>query len=187
MSSLKNKVIAVTGAASGIGCAIACECASRGARLAIADIQQRPLEELAKELKSQGTEVTVTILDVSDSNSVDDWIHATVEHYGRLDGAANIAGIEGDNKVFCNITELGNSAWGKIMGVNLNGVFYCLRAQLRVMKQGGAIVNAASIAGLRGRAGISAYSVSKHGVIGLTRCAAAEAGAQGIRVNAVAP
>ncbi|KPI38083.1 Levodione [Cyphellophora attinorum] len=187
MSSLKHKVIAVTGAASGIGRAIARECAARGARLAIADVQQQPLKELAKELEAQGTAVTVTILDVSNSDSVDDWINGTVEYYGHLDGAANIAGIEGDSKVFCTIAELGNPAWDKVMGVNLNGVFYCLRAQLRVMKKGGSIVNAASIAGLRGRAGISAYSVSKHGVIGLTRCAAAEAGSQGVRVNAVAP
>jgi NAD(P)-dependent dehydrogenase (short-subunit alcohol dehydrogenase family) len=187
MSSFKLKVIAVTGAASGIGRAVARECASRGARLALADVQEKPLKELVEELKSQGAEATMAIVDVSNSESVDKWIDSTVDFYGRLDGAANIAGIEGDQKVFCSISDLKNSSWDKVINVNLTGVFYCLRAQLRAMKHGGAIVNAASIAALRGRAGISAYSVSKAGVVGLTRSAAAESGVRGIRVNAVAP
>ncbi|KEF53885.1 uncharacterized protein A1O9_10287 [Exophiala aquamarina CBS 119918] len=100
MASLEGKVIAVTGAASGIGRAVARECASRNARLALADVQRKQLEEFAKELESEGTEVTATVVDVSDSDSVDRWIGATIDHYGRLDGAANIAGIEGDEKVF---------------------------------------------------------------------------------------
>ncbi|KIW91696.1 uncharacterized protein Z519_07664 [Cladophialophora bantiana CBS 173.52] len=187
MASFENKVIAVTGGASGIGRAVARECARRGASLALADLQEKALQQVAEELKSQGTKVTTTVVDVANSNSVDAWIKATVDHYGKLDGAANMAGIGGDDKIFRNITETENASWDKIIGINLAGVFYCMRAELRVMKEGAAIVNAASIAGLAGRAGVSIYSVSKHGVIGLTRSAAKEMGGRGIRVNAVAP
>lgn len=187
MSSLKDKVIAITGAASGIGRAVAQECAGRGANLALADVQEEALEQAAEELRAQGAKVIATVVDVADSECVDTWIQATVDHYGQLDGAANMAGIEGDGKVFRSFTDTENATWDKILAVNLTGVFYCMRAQLRVMKQGAAIVNAASTAALSGRAGVMAYSVSKHGVLGLTRCAAKENGSRGIRVNAVAP
>ncbi|KAJ9633839.1 hypothetical protein H2204_006624 [Knufia peltigerae] len=187
MSTLKDKVVAITGAASGIGRAVAHESALHGASLALADIQGPALKQVAQDLRSQGAQVTATVVDVVDSDCVDDWIRSTVDTYGRLDGAVNMAGIEGDDKIFRNFTDTENSTWDKIIQVNLTGMFYCLRAQLRVMKQGAAIVNAASTAALSGRAGVMAYSVSKHGVLGLTRCAARESGSRGIRVNAVAP
>lgn len=188
MSSFNNKVIAITGAASGIGLATAKLLASRGAKLAIADVQAKALEQAVSELKSAGApDVVSTVVDVSKNESVDSWIAETVKHFGRLDGAANVAGVEGKTQVLANLTEMLNEDWDFIISVNLTGVMYCLRAELRVMERGAAIVNVSSIAGLMGRPGIGAYSASKHGVVGLTKGAAKEVGKRGIRVNAVAP
>lgn len=187
MGELKGKVIAITGAASGIGLALTRACAADGAKLALADIQQPALDKIVEELKSSGVEVVGTKVNVASNQEVDDWISSTVKHFGKLDGAANIAGVEGKNLLSCSITELPNEEWDHIISINLTGLMYCLRAELRVMGKGGSIVNAASTAGLRGRPGIGAYSTSKHGVIGLTRAAAKENGSKGIRVNAIAP
>lgn len=190
MSLLQGKVIAITGAASGIGLATARTCAQRGASLALSDVQAKVLEQSVAELKGAfpKTDIVGTQVDVTDPRSVNSWITATIEHFGTLDGAANIAGVEGAKKgVFCNVEDLGDEEWDFVIGVNLTGVFNCVRAQLRVMKRGASIVNCASLAGLIGRPGICAYSVSKHGVIGLTRTVAKEVGEKSIRVNAVAP
>lgn len=190
MASLENKVIAITGTASGIGRATALECARRGALLALSDRDEASLSGLLGELKTQGVNAITTVVDVTDSDQVDSWIKEAVEHFGRLDGSANIAGVvgqPGSGKVFANITEITNEHWSSILNVNLTGLFYCLRAQLRVMQSGGSIVNVSSMAGVIGRPGIAAYSSSKHGVIGLTKSAAKEVGERGIRVNALAP
>lgn len=190
MASLQGKVIAITGGASGIGLATARICAERGASLAISDIQTALLEQSVAQLKADfpNTKVVGTHVDVTKSESVDSWIDATVKHFGKLDGAANIAGVEKARKdVFCDVEDLPNEDWDFVIGVNLTGVFYCVRAQLKVMERGASIVNCASLAGLMGRPGICAYSVSKHGVVGLTRTVAKEVGGKGIRVNAVAP
>ena len=132
-------------------------------------------------------EVVSTVVDVSKRESVDAWIADTVKHYGRLDGAANVAGVEGKKAVFADFVDMQDDEWDFILSVNLTGLMYCLRAELRVMERGAAVVNVASIAGLMGRPGIGAYSVSKHGVVGMTRGAAKEMGPKGIRVNGVAP
>jgi NAD(P)-dependent dehydrogenase (short-subunit alcohol dehydrogenase family) len=189
MASLENKVIAITGAGSGIGRVTALECAKRGASLALSDRDEASLSRLLGELKEQGVTAITTVVDVTNSDQVDGWIKETVAHFGRLDGAANIAGVVGQpgGKVFANITEITNEHWSTILDINLTGLFYCLRAQLRVMQSGGSIVNVASMAGVIGRPGIAAYSSSKHGVIGLTKSAAKEVGERGIRVNALAP
>ena len=184
MTSFEGKVIAVTGAASGIALALTRQLAEEGARLSLADLQEGPLNQLVDELKGEGVNVIGTKLDVSKSQQVNDWISSTVKHFGRLDGAANIAGIE---LGFTNIEDLADETWDKMIAVNLSGVMYCVRAELRAMKNGGSIVNAASLAGIMGRPGIGAYSCSKHGVVGLTKTAAKEVGQRGVRVNAIAP
>ncbi|OAA59743.1 NAD(P)-binding domain protein [Niveomyces insectorum RCEF 264] len=189
MASLKDKVIAVTGAGSGIGKATALECGARGASLALSDINEAAVQSVVAELTAKGIPAIGSKVDVSNSDSVDAWIAGAVAHYGRLDGAANVAGIVGSLKgnVFTNITDISNEHWNDIIGINLTGLFYCLRAELRVMKAGASVLNVASMAGLMGRPGIAAYSTSKHGVVGLTRSAAKEVGERGIRVNALAP
>jgi NAD(P)-dependent dehydrogenase (short-subunit alcohol dehydrogenase family) len=187
MASLSGKVIAITGAASGIGLSLAKLCASSGAKLALADVQEKLLQDIADEFRKSGTEVVASRVNVTSSQEVDEWVTATVKHFGRLDGAANIAGVEGLKATGASIVDQSNEEWDFILSVNLTGLMYCLRAQLRVMTKGASVVNAASIAGMMGRPGLSAYSASKHGVIGLTRSAAREVGPRGIRVNAVSP
>lgn len=181
---MEGKVIAITGAASGIALALTRLLASRGAKLALADLQKDGLDKIVAELHEQKIEAVGTVLDVSNSSAVDAWIQSTVAHFGRLDGAANIAGIE---MGFSNIEDLEDRVWDKMIAVNLSGVMYCVRAQIRVMKQGASIVNASSLAGIMGRPGIGAYGCSKHGVVGLTKVVAKEVGSRGIRVNAIAP
>lgn len=179
MASLQGKVIAITGAGSGIGLATARECARRGAAvLALCDVNQQAVDSLVAELKSSSTkgkdagsssalEVVGTKVDVSSSEQVDSWIASIVERFGRLDGAANVAGVGslpgGSN--LADIVDITNEHWDFIMGVNLTGMFYCLRAQLRIMKEGASVLNVASVAGLKGREGLGAYSTSKHGVV----------------------
>jgi NAD(P)-dependent dehydrogenase (short-subunit alcohol dehydrogenase family) len=188
MSSLQDKVIAITGAASGIGLALTKLVAARGAKLALADMQREALDDLVAQLKSSGVEAVGTCVNVTRSQEVDDWITATKAHFGRLDGAANLAGVSGKTGVSANIWEQRNDEWDFILAVNLTGLMYCVRAQVGVMEKGASIVNAASVAGLIGRPGIGAYAASKHGVVGLTKTVAKEVGpAKGIRVNAVAP
>lgn len=139
------------------------------------------------DLKAAGVEVEGTALNVTSNIEVDDWIAATVKHFGRLDGAANIAGVTTKEPKYPFLTEVSNEEWDYVIGINTTGLFYLLRAQLRVMKDGASVVNASSGTGLVGRPGMAAYSASKHAVIGLTKSAAKEYGPKGIRINAVAP
>lgn len=197
MASLANKVIAISGGASGLGLAIARLVSSRGATVSIADLSESVLETAAHEIKSfssssnnaRNSKVLTHVVDVRDPAQVDDWISATVAAFGQLDGAANMAGVCG--KGFYNekgsVLSLDNEDWDFVMGVNVTGTMYSQRAELNNMKDGGSIVNASSVAGLRGGAMAAAYSTSKHAVIGLTKSAAKEMGPRGIRVNAVAP
>lgn len=190
MGALEGKVIAITGAASGIALVTAQEAAKRGASLALADISTDALTKVVEDLKARGVNVVGSTVDITSSQSVDAWIKATVEHFGRLDGAANIAGAEsrkGANDGFTGIADITDEAWNFVIGVNLTGTFHCLRAEFNAMTAGGSIVNISSIAGLMGRVGLGAYSAAKHGIIGLTKTAAKEVGKKGIRVNAVCP
>ncbi|KAI1024855.1 hypothetical protein LB504_009955 [Fusarium proliferatum] len=173
--SLKGKVYALTGGASGIGFATAKVLAKRGATVSIADIDPDAMSIATAYFDEQGTEVLVSRVDVSQRPQVEDWLDATVEKYGRLDGAANVAGIIGKHHGLRAVAELEDEEWHKIIAVNLTGTMYCLRAQLNRVVDGGSIVNH------------GAYDASKHGIVGLTRAAAKENGHREVRVNAVAP
>ena len=188
MLPLQGKVIAITGAASGIGLALTKLAAARGARLALADVQQEALDELVTQLKSSGVEAVGMCVNVTRSQEVNDWINSTKQHFGRLDGAANLAGVSGKNSTSAHIWDQLDDEWNFILSVNLTGLMYCVRAQVDVMEKGASIVNVASAAGLIGRPGLGAYAASKHGVVGFTKSVAKEVGpARGIRLNAVAP
>jgi NAD(P)-dependent dehydrogenase (short-subunit alcohol dehydrogenase family) len=184
---LKGKVIAITGAASGIGLATAHYLAQRGANLSLADIAQQNLDKATESITKESPDVKViaTVVDVSKTKDVEAWIQKTVSELGKLDGAANLAAIFAEEAK--GIMEMADNIWDSMIGVNLTGLMYCLRAQLKVIANGGSIVNATSVAGMIGSAQFPAYSTSKHGVIGLTKCAAREVGSRHVRVNVICP
>ena len=158
---MEGKVIAITGAASGIGLATAHLLAARGASLSLADIHSDTLDAAVKSIQeaNPGTKLHCQIVDVADSKRVNQWHDAIIEHYGHLDGAANIAGILGD--LGKKIVEMEDDAWEQTLDINLKGEFFCLRAQLQRIKNEGSIVNAASIAGLVATPTLAAYGASK--------------------------
>ncbi|KAJ9654506.1 hypothetical protein H2198_006449 [Neophaeococcomyces mojaviensis] len=181
MSSFDGKVIAITGAASGMGLATAQLLASRGAIISLADLNETGLAEATKSLSNSEKHIQ-TVVDVRNSQAVNSWIELTVQKLGKLDGAVNMAGII---TRATPITEETDENWDFNFAVNARGVFFCLRAQLRAMTSGGSIVSAASTFGQMGAPGVAPYCASKAAVIGLSRTAAKEN--QHIRVNCVAP
>ncbi|KAH8701512.1 3-oxoacyl-reductase [Talaromyces proteolyticus] len=183
-----GKIIAVSGAASGIGLATAHYLAQRGSSLSLLDIQQKALEDAAELIrKSTNTRVLTTTGDISKNEHVERWIMSTISEFGRLDGAANVAGIFVESTDRGGIANMTDEVWNTVLGVNLTGMMFCLRAQLKVISNGGSIVNTSSVAGLLGSSQFPAYSTSKHGVIGLSKCAAREGGSREVRVNAIVP
>ncbi|KAH7242421.1 hypothetical protein BKA59DRAFT_398914 [Fusarium tricinctum] len=185
--SLKGKVYAITGGASGIGLATAQVIAQRGATVSIADVDAAAMSSATAYFEEQGIEALVSRVDVSQRSEVESWLDATVKKYGRLDGAANVAGIIGKHHGLRAVADLEDEEWHKIIAVNLTGTMYCLRAQLNRIVDGGSIVNVASIHVYVGFAKHGAYDASKHGIVGLTKAAAKENGHREVRVNAVAP
>jgi 3-oxoacyl-[acyl-carrier protein] reductase len=181
--SLSEKTALVTGAARGIGLAIASRLASDGARVALLDLDQAATEAAALKVGSGALAIAA---DVTRREQADAAIRRVAETWGRLDILVNNAGITGRS---FPIWELGDEDWARVIDVDLTSVFYCCRAAVRVMLEqgGGRIVNIASIAGKEGNPTLVPYSAAKAGVIGLTKALAKEVATRGILVNAVAP
>lgn len=185
MNGISDGVAIVTGGATGIGRATAQRFAAEGARVVVSDIDLERAEETVESIEADGGEAIAVETDVSDEADVASLLDETIETYGVPDFAVNNAGIEGET---APLAEQSIDDWNATISVNQTGVWLCLKEELAVMADngGGSIVNMSSIAGLT-VAGPGPYVSSKHGVIGLTRVAAAEYGSEGVRVNAVCP
>jgi NAD(P)-dependent dehydrogenase (short-subunit alcohol dehydrogenase family) len=185
---LQDKTAIVTGGGSGIGRAIALAYAREGANVVVSDIDEEGGKETLRLMrdKTPNSEAIFLRADAGSPEDNEKLVQAAVERFGALHVACNNAGIGGELKP---VGELSVEGWNKVVGVNLSGVFYAMRAQIpRLLEAGGgAVVNIASILGQVGTAGASGYVAAKHGVVGLTKTAALEYSAQGIRINAVGP
>jgi NAD(P)-dependent dehydrogenase (short-subunit alcohol dehydrogenase family) len=187
MTQMLEKVAFVTGAGSGIGQATAKLFAARGHAVAIVDMNETGGKFTEAAIRDAGGIASFISCDVADNESVRLAVEQAVALYGRIDAAFNAAGIDGESGRFTADCSLEN--WRRVIDIDLTGVWHCLRHQIpQMLKQGGgAIVNCASTAGLRGAATCGAYTAAKHGVVGLTKTAGLEYAGQGVRINAVCP
>ena len=183
MSTLDGKAIVITGGAGGIGEATARQAHAEGARVVITDREAGRVEEIANELGERAIGLAVDVTSREDNRRM---VAAAVKAFDRLDAAFLNAGIEGEVGPFESRTD---DAWNKVLAVNLHGVRYGIEAALPALRKagGGSIVITSSVAGVRGAAGLTPYVTSKHAVIGMMRCLAAELGPEGIRVNTLNP
>ena len=182
----KNKITLVTGAASGIGRATALAFAEKGAIVIVSDLNEKGGIETVNQIEAAGGQSMFIKTNVAVFTEVEKMITQIVEKYGRLDIAINNAGIGGQ---LAKTADASIENWERVMSVNSTGVFYCLKLEIgQMLKQGGGvIVNTASIAGLKGLPNSSAYTASKHAVVGLTRSSAMEYATKNIRINALCP
>ena len=166
-----NKVALITGAAAGMGLATAKAFAEAGASVVLADFNQAAVQQAARELLDSGHKAMALTCDVSDDAQVAAMVDSTIKFFGRLDVAFNNAGVMAKLAPTADSTR---EEWDRVIGINLRGVWSCMKHELRHMvREGtGAIVNNASVGALTGNPGIGSYIASKHGVVGLTRTAA---------------
>lgn len=186
--NLKDAVVLLTGAASGIGQATALRCSEDGARLVLLDLDSstEQLNGVAEQARSTGVPVTMVSGDVTRPDDVDRFVSTAIDQYGRVDVLCNNAGILDR---MAPVDEVDDELWDRVIAVNLTAVFQLTRRAIREMLPagGGTIVNVASVAGFAGGRGGAAYTASKHGVVGLTRSTAWHYANRGIRCNAVCP
>ncbi|RDZ35663.1 short chain dehydrogenase [Haloferax sp. Atlit-47N] len=186
MYELSETVVLVTGAGSGIGQATAKRFAREGATVVVADIDVEGGTETVSQIEDTGGTATFEKTDVGRPDSIESTVDTIVEQYGQLDYAVNNAATGNDP---APITKIEESEWDRINDINQKGVWIGMKEQIPALQAsgGGAIVNVASMAGIRGSPGRTPYSASKHGVVGLTKTAALEFADSGVRVNAVCP
>lgn len=187
MMDAHEKIVLITGAAGGIGRDTALLFAERGAHLVLLDLNPDAGEALAEDIRGLGRDALFIKADISDEDDVRAATAAATEHFGRIDVGFNNAGIEIEN---APLGECSAATFDKVMRVNVRGVFLCMKYQIvQMLKQagGGHIINTASAAGLIAAPNRSAYTASKHAVIGLTKAAAVEYASKGLHINAICP
>jgi len=181
---LENKVVVITGAGSGIGKQTALLFAKEGAKVVVADVNEKSGEETVEEIRKNGEGFFIK-LDVTNREQAKQMAKTTLEKYGKIDVLINNAGIVQD----AFVSKMTEQQWDRVIDINLKGVFNCIQSVVEIMmNQGsGVIINTSSIVGLNGNVGQVNYAATKAGLIGMTKTLAKELGKKGIRVNAVAP
>ncbi|MGF6175869.1 SDR family NAD(P)-dependent oxidoreductase [Ensifer sp. 4252] len=181
-----GKVALVTGAGSGIGAAVARQLGAEGAKVVVADINADAAHAVAAEICASGGTAFPLVVDVAKAGEVENLVHSVVQTHGGLHLAVNNAGTDGVRRATADYPV---EDWDRLISVNLNGVFYCMKYEIAAMaaQGGGSIVNMSSILGSVGLPTASAYTAAKHGIVGLTKVAAIEYAKRGVRINAVGP